>query len=131
MDSCREAHSILGSRRGPSASLAKLAQSRGRTLTWGRQTIPGARIGWGHPLSGTREMWMAPFVGTFRRYLTSVLSRAATRPRRVGSVATNPIEAFRRGVCEAPMRLLFVPNPSELVLPANAHGARSDGDFRP
>src|SRR5208283_3518111 len=23
---------------------------------------PVPRIGWGHPLSGTKEMWMAPFV---------------------------------------------------------------------
>src|SRR5271157_393226 len=27
---------------------------------------PVSRIGWGHPLSGTEEMWMAPFVPRYR-----------------------------------------------------------------
>jgi hypothetical protein len=61
----------------------------------------------------------------------SDFSTATGRTRWVGSVATNPIEAFRRGICAVPMRLLFVPNPSDLALAANAHAAKNDGDFRP
>ena len=41
-------------------SLAKLAESRGHTLTWGRDMIPGAPLSWlwEHPKDGFQE---APF----------------------------------------------------------------------
>ncbi len=42
---------------------------------------PMPRIGWGHPLSGTEEMWMAPFVlgtdGKFQVVLTKVRFKTA------------------------------------------------------
>jgi hypothetical protein len=49
-------------------SLARLAKSRGRTLTWGRDMIPGASLSWlwEHPKDG---FWQEPF-GLYPRALS-------------------------------------------------------------
>ncbi|QEH32242.1 hypothetical protein OJF2_07110 [Aquisphaera giovannonii] len=57
-------------------SLAKLAESRGRTLTWGRDMIPGSPLSWlwDHPADGFRQEPFGLYPTALGEYSWDVLS---------------------------------------------------------